>query len=352
MVDAASTPTSDTIAEHDAPRLDDRAAHHASGCLVVMYHYVQDSEPIAGGTAPRDLRPTHALSRSAFISQIDMLCREMEPIDWPTLYASLAGHKTLPERCFLLTFDDGLADHARTVVPILQELRLRGVFFVPGCALASQRLLPAHAVHLLLSMMDEQTLEREILATLAERTELRPEWTTALDVSAAEAMYHYESPARARVKYLLTVALPIAARNDAVDALFKAHIGSANRWARHWYLGWEDLADMQAYGHTVGGHGFSHEPYGRLSPLDRRQDMARVATVLRNGFGPDVRPFSFPYGQFDDDTCAACRDAGFAHAFTTQPRWVAPGSDPWKLPRIDTIDVAAEIGQEAVCRQA
>ena len=334
--------------------------------MVVMYHYVRDDAGLPRPGSPDMSTGIKGLTTSEFRAQLDRLCELMEPIDWPTLYAWMSRRGSIPDRsrggrrscggrhssggrhCFLLTFDDGLADHAETVLPILEERGLRGVFFVPGVVLTSHRLLSAHAVHLLLSTLDEQTFERELLSYLAEHEDDRTDWVASVDVEAAQALYHYESPARARLKYLLTITLPVDLRIEAVDALFQRHIGSPARWARHWYMDWDDLFRMQSLGHTIGGHGFAHEPYTRLTPARRRQDLGRVAAVLREGLGPDIRPLSYPYGQFDDDTCAACCDAGFAHAFTTESRLITRGSDVFRLPRVDAIDVEAVLERELV----
>ena len=325
------------------------AGHDGPRCLAVMYHYVHDREPLAGLGLSGKATGVQGLTSGEFAAQLDQLCGHLEPIDWPTLYAWTCGRGSIPERCFLLTFDDGLADHAEMVLPVLEARGLRGVFFVTGAELMSPGLLPAHAIHLLLSFLDDEMLERELLTALLEQGGSAVDWKALTDPAAAEEMYHYETPARARLKYLLTMALPVDSRNAAINAVFEQHIGSSARWARHWYLGWEDLVRMQAAGHTIGAHGYCHEPYTRLSPTERRQDLRRVAVVLRSGLGSDIRPLSYPYGQWDDDTRAACREAGFAHAFTTEKRWIIEGSDVFALPRVDTIDVGAVLEDEVEC---
>jgi peptidoglycan/xylan/chitin deacetylase (PgdA/CDA1 family) len=309
-----------------------------------MYHYVRNRDlPIYDGVC--------GLTPEEFGAQLDRLCRLLEPVDWPTLYAWMQGRRSIPRRCFLLTFDDGLADHARTVLPILEARRLRGAFFVPGAVLASRRMLPAHAIHLLFSRLGDAAFQRELRNELARRSG-GTDWLASVDAKAAETMYHYESPARARLKYLLTVVLPIELRNAVVDALFERHIGSITRWSRHCYLSWDDLTEMESLGHTIGGHGFSHEPYLRLAPTQRREDMRRVANVLRDGLGADIRPFSYPYGSFDADTIAVCREAGFVHAFTTESQWTTRGCDPLQFPRVDTIHVDNVLREEPACTKA
>jgi len=306
-----------------------------------MYHYVHDSEPLLPGNIG-------GLSRHDFVRQIDRLCQELEPTDWPSLYAWMQGRGSIPPRSFLLTFDDALADHARNVLPILNERGLRGVFFVPGSVLTSHQLLSAHAVHMLLASVGDEQLLRELEAHVRSRTE-GSTLLDKLDTVAAAAMYAYESPRRARIKYLVTMVLPPDLRDEAVTALFERHVGSPVRWARRWYLGWDDLVAMQSSGHAVGGHGFSHEPYLRLAPARRRQDAGHVAAILNDGLGPDIRPFSFPYGSFDDDSCAACAAAGFAHCFTTESTWITPDCNVMCLPRVDTIHIAAALKEEPSC---
>lgn len=324
----------------------------AMRCLVVMYHYVHDCGRLPKPGLSRIPPGLPGLSSRQFRAQLDGLCTSLEPVDWPTLYSWMDGRASIPERSFLLTFDDALADHAQTVLPILQERGLRGVFFVPGAVLTARRMLPAHAIHLLLEALDEQTLERELLGYIAEHGGAGTDWAACVDMSTARVLYHYEPPARARLKYLLTITLPVELRDAALDALFRRYIGSPERWAGHWYLGWEDLAEMQSSGHTIGAHGYGHEPYSRLTPAERREDLRQAAEVLRDGLGPDIRPLSYPYGRFDDDTCDACRAAGFVHAFTTESRWVTDGCDRFRLPRVDTIDVELVLEKELAWKNA
>lgn len=330
--------------------------------MVVMYHYVRDGEslPRPGGIAPLNFASPGSpgpfagiagLSTAEFGSQLDRLCAAMEPIEWPRLYAWMNGRGDLPERSFLLTFDDGLSDHAEAALLALEARGLRGVFFVPGAVLTGHRMLSAHAIHLLLSALGDDVFTSEVLDGLAFQdasVDWKRQWMEqcAATEHGASTVYGYESPARARLKYFLTMELPIELRTAVVDSLFGKHIGSSARWARHWYLGWDDLVRMHSAGHTIGGHGFSHEPYGRLTPAEIRRDVIRSSLVLRRGLGADIRPFSYPYGSTSGPVYDACREAGFAQAFTTQRQWLTRRSGAMQLPRFDTIHVAAALRQE------
>lgn len=308
-------------------------------CLAVMYHYVRDVGPSA-------TEGIVALSPRALEDQLDALCAVAEPIDWPMLRAWTQGERNLPACCFLLTFDDGLADHAEIVAPILDARGLRGTFFVAGETLTNPRMLPAHAVHLLVANLGYDHFARE-LHEMLHTLDPQRDWTDDADESDALRTYHYEPPDRARLKYQLNMVLPAELRNAAIDALFERFVGSTAEWSRRWYLQWDQLRAMQEKGHTIGGHGHSHEPLGRMSPDDQRRDIESVAAVLEGGLGRGVRPFCLPFGSHNEATSKFCRAAGFAHAFTTERNWIDATTDLTLLPRIDTIHVRQEIERVA-----
>jgi peptidoglycan/xylan/chitin deacetylase (PgdA/CDA1 family) len=297
-------------------------------CLIVMYHYIGNYEAYPG---------IHGLSELAFAQQVDRLCAAMEPIDWPTLYAWTQGKGSIPERCFLLTFDDGLVGQDRRVCPRLAENGIRGTFLVPGAVLTGNVLLPAHAIHLLLSRVPAGVLENEIIAIASG--------SVGLSMADAEVMYQYEPLAVvARVKYLLTVALPREERSRIIRRLFAKHIGSIQKYARGWYMNVTDLRRMQAAGHTIGGHGYSHEPYNTMSRVEQADDIRKVAATLKAGFDdavPQPRPFSYPYGQCPEGTSYMCKGAGFAGAFTTERRWADDSCGPFRMPRVDAMYLEA-----------
>jgi len=312
--------------------------------LAIMYHYVRDR----AGTAEAGIR---GLDTAAFTRQLDLLARHLEPISWPMLYAWSCGRMRIPERCFLLTFDDGLADHAEVVAPLLERRGLRGVFFASGHALEARGMDAAHQVHLLLATLGDVAFHDALRAWLDEHGPLDV-GLGEVDREAAGRLYHYEPPDRALVKYFLHRVLPTDTRDRAVEELFRRHVGEPGEVARRWYLDCEQLVRLETAGHTVGGHGFAHCPYVPMPFQDRVRDLYRSAGLLRSVLGPGLRPFSYPYGSFDRVTALACADAGFAQAFTTRRGWIR-GDDPsHELNRVDTIAVEAFLEQELLCPQS
>lgn len=309
-------------------------------CLVVMYHYVHDR-------APNPHRGVHALPPASFRDQLDALTAMLEPIDWPTLHRFLIGEGSIPHRCFLLTFDDGLSDHARHVQPILRQRRLRGLFFVPGAVLGGNHMLPAHTLHLLIEKLGVDRLREAVSRWLTDHSAAH--WLEQVEDAAARRMYHYETPERAWFKYLITMILPLDVRALALHDLFQAHVGDLREFASRWYLSPDDIRGLHSDGHALGGHGLSHEPLARLAPEERSDDLRRSFAALVELVGHRTFPFSYPYGSLDERVVMACRAAGFSAGFSTRSRWCRQSDSVFEIPRVDTIDVESMLRKETSC---
>lgn len=315
-----------------------------SKCLAVMYHYVRDS--LSGPEG--DIRGVEV---AAFERQLDGLCADLTPIDWPTLVAWRAGRATIPHASLLVTFDDGLSDHAETVWPILESRGIRGVFFVSTGVLVEGRMDTAHQIHLLLCRLGDQVLRSyvdEWLSTRMRGFQNGP----AVDPVEAGRVYHYESPERAQLKYLLTRVLPLDVRRRLIDELFASYVGDSQAYASRWYMQWDQLAALQNSGHTIGGHSHQHLPYTRLSRAERADDMRQCAAVLGERLGRAPRPFSYPYGDLDANVARCCAEAGFVNGFTTQEDWIGRTDDGHCLGRVDTIHVDVFMERELLCKDA
>lgn len=306
-----------------------------------MYHYVRArGEPLSRGV--------RGLSPSAFEEQLDALSRWGEPLSWEAFAPCLCGKGELPGRSFLLTFDDGLLDHAEVAAPILGDRGLRGVFFIPGRVLHEPRVLAAHQVHLLLSIRTPEQLFDDVAAMLA-RLAPSDNWLDLADARQAEHTYAYESPARARLKHLLTGVLPISLRNHVLADLFAHHVGSSAEWWKKWYLSPAQVVELHHAGHTIGGHSYAHEPLARLTRAELEHDVHRSARALADLLGAAPRPFSYPFGSFNEDVIDVTRQAGFCAAVTTKSRAARADDEAFSLPRFDTIHLSAHLESEAPC---
>ena len=315
-----------------------------SKCLAVMYHYVRDRN-----CGPED--GIQGLTSAEFEAQIDALSADLTPIDWTTFVGWRNGETIIPDASLLLTFDDGLSDHAEVVAPILESHSLHGIFFVSTAVLVHQRMDTAHQIHLLISRLGDRALSISVDEWLsANEPAVRLE--TSADSTEAQRVYHYESPQRAELKYLLTRLLPTEIRRKLIDELFEYYVGDNREYASRWYMQWDQLADLQGAGHTIGGHSHNHLPYTLLTTAEQSDDMSRCASAITKRLGRRHRPFSYPYGDHDASAANCCNRAGFVNGFTTREDWIGRTQDGHSLARVDTIHVDLFLERELSCREA
>lgn len=316
----------------------------SSRCLVVMYHYVHDRFNGADRVHPTG-RGVRSISIADFESQLDCLSRRLEPTDWTQLDEHLEGRKSLPPQTFLLTFDDGLREHAEIVAPILERRGLRGLFFIPGSTLSGDHMLTAHCIHLLLEELGESRLEATLNESLSDASTANS--LSGEDDAQARRIYHYESPSTARLKYLINMKLPLEVRAAVVIRLFESHLGPQTDWSQRWYMDADLVRALNARGHAIGGHSFAHEPYGRLKESVLASDARQCCSALRSILGPGSRPFAYPFGSVQPAAASCLENAGFSAAFGTTSHWLDPSAARFNLPRVDTIHVGVTLENDA-----
>lgn len=285
----------------------------------VMWHYVRsaDDEPRAGyrGVTPE-----------AFGAQLDALCDRMTPVGWSAVLASLAGTTPLPEHAVLLTFDDGLVDHHRAVLPALSARGLSGVFFAlarrPG-----ESLTLGHRLHVLLGVWPAGRVRAEVVARLTAPDRER--------YVAAERSMNTTGPEdpddvwkRPLQRELAAVAGPI------LGDLVEEAIGPEGDVADRLYLSPSQLRDLVDAGMTLGGHGRTH-PWLDAVDDERCRDEITASAAFLASYDAGPWPFAYPFGAAPASARATLADAGFVAAFTTIP---TRDDDRYHIGRVDGDD--------------
>lgn len=89
------------------------------------------------------------------------------------------------------------------------------------------------------------------------------------------------------------------------------------------YMTWRHLRELQACGHEVQSHGWSHTLLTRCSPHDLERELVHSKNALEEHLGTKVDGISFPGGRWNPQVLHACVMAGYSRVFT---------SDPWHIP--------------------
>jgi peptidoglycan/xylan/chitin deacetylase (PgdA/CDA1 family) len=309
--------------------------------LLVNYHYVRDPHayPYPG---------IHPISPKAFSDQLKLLASELHIATPEEAEAFLLEGRPLPRDSVLLTFDDGLVDHAEIARDVLDPLGVKALFFVCTRPLTEQRAVPVHKIHWLRATTEPDRFRSEFLAVLPD--EWRARRLSDSETQAARSTYIYDRPQDAEIKYLLNFLLPEEVVDIATSAMLKRSGVSEADFCRRTYMDGEGLRALEAAGHRVEAHTHDHRPVTRLG-ADEEALMIRHVSTLQDVLGRKLKWISFPFGRdwaLPQDPEAFCRRYGFAIGVTLKGKWVTPGHTPYALERINTNEVEQVMSERNV----
>ena len=143
----------------------------------------------------------------------------------------------------------------------------------------------------------------------------------------------------------LETLVPILERSRAKATVFvvTGWLGNPHAeatWTR--ILTEDELRALAAAGVEIGAHTVTHPDLTTLPYDSARSELAESGEELRRITGGQVEVAAYPYGRANDETRAACRDAGFAAGCRT----LGDGSwhDPYDLPRQPMENRASLLG--------
>lgn len=267
-----------------------------------MYHYVREAT-----ARPRVAYPS--IDPLTFQSQIDHICRTRTPISWSDLHDALEGRRALPADAILLTFDDGLADHHREVLPRLAARGLSGAFFVLARR-ATDGLAIGHKIHVLAALVGGAATRDLVMERLTKTNAVRYAKLHAEMVLAGST--DPEDPWKRPLQRELE-----AAADPILSGLIEERLGSETDLARELYVDDRQMEELVAHGMTLGGHGRTHPWLDAIAPARVREEVAASAAFLAR-LVPERWPFAYPYGGVPPGASSVLRRAGFAAAFTTR----------------------------------
>ncbi len=322
------------------------------GALVLMYHRAATLDEDPWRLA---VRPDHLAEHLA------ILARHASPMTAASLAGAIDGR--LPRATVVVTFDDGYADLATEVRPLLDRAGVPATMFVVSGAIDGRRefwwdalervLLGSHPLPGELQLaLPGGDLRLTFAAGPADATGPgRPsrQWRAWQPPSTPRHAAYRATWERLRV-------LAPDDREARVDELLAwAGLERAAR-PTHRTLTAAELADVAADGLVeIGAHTVSHPSLAALAPADRLREIVDGKAALEQRLGRPVRTFAYPFGgpaDVDAATVAEARGAGFAGAFTSVAGRARTGSPRHALPRVFVEDLDGEGFARLLWREA
>lgn len=301
----------------------------------VMYHYVR--------SASYDLPYFTYLDVDNFKRQLDFFSQEFGFVRQED-FASWIQQPHAIERPdgVILTFDDGFRDHVDTVQPILKELNLWGIFYIPTHMLSTGEILDVHKIHLLLGKLGpERCLE---LLNASSAIEMFPDIVVEDFRLKTYSRQTTSSEQTKTFKRMLNYFVDYQWRRQLLDRLEISAFEIAGYQApdvSDVYITTEELRALSDDGHIIGSHSVSHRLMSKLSAEAQAQEIYESQQFLEAICGREVATYCHPYGgfhSFNDDTERILSAAGFRYSFNVEARDIDVEDlvgRPQALPRYD-----------------
>lgn len=279
---------------------------------ILRYH------AICGAEGHAYAAPGICVTPSAFERQVRYLAAEYAVLPLPEIVERLRTRRSLPSNAVAITFDDGYADNleaART----LHRHGLTATFFITaGCMASGDPFWPAE-IRALVASIEVPALDLDV--------DGRP---VRIDVQGTRGQ---ERAVKDLTRLIKGHPVPV---REAIRERLRQAAGTAA--VPQYMLRWEDLAEMQRLGMTIGAHTLTHPNLPNAGPVDAWREIEGSKQRLERELGAPVTLFAYPNGGAErymtPKIASMVEQAGFAAATTSRNGFAGPGSDPYALERI------------------
>ena len=296
--------------------------------LVVTYHYVSHAQfPYPG---------IHPLVPEAFRRQVEELGRYFEFISEEDLLSAVDGRGTLPKKACLLTFDDGLREQYLHAVPVLDDLMVPAIFFIPGQPYATHRPLAVHRIHWLRSQTEPSAFQKMLLSGCEQ---LGFSDRLAEAERGTDGKYFWDDAETKKAKYLLNVLLEGEEKTQLLGLLEAQVEDDSEAYFAGLYMTPSQVNELgRRFG--VGTHGYAHEPLSRMAESEVEKDIRRGLDSL-SSMGVNPVSISYPYGYeaaVSPTVFDVSKRCGLRIGFTTERSFNVTLKAPLAYARVDTND--------------
>jgi peptidoglycan/xylan/chitin deacetylase (PgdA/CDA1 family) len=285
--------------------------------LILSYHRVVGNYPLE---AERGL-PTLNIARDTFRKHLEVLCQTHDVVRLDDAMEALAGRRAARRDAAVITFDDGYRDVYEHAFPVLREMNLPAVAYVPSSFIGTSKRLAHDRLWAALKTMEKRALGPMSVGVGADYEGL--------------LLHAFEgAPTPNKVLERLIADNPTGVLYGLAEMLEdRLRIDRADGPRGQLPMSWEMLREMGAHGIETGAHTAEHTVLTN-QPLDEaRREIAACKSVLEKGTGRPVRHFAYCNGWYSAGVAQALRAEGFTSAVTTEDMPNMPGVDPYALKR-------------------
>jgi peptidoglycan/xylan/chitin deacetylase (PgdA/CDA1 family) len=264
--------------------------------LGICYHLVSDG-PV------RHLKHYRFLDTGTFEADLNYLRGHFEFVTYEELARRRSATSLKRRNSLILTFDDGFAECATVVAPLLRRRGLRCVFFVVTDLIDNQVLFRESAASLCIESIMQMPFDQveAITTELGLGVLLRPGPSDSLSEPTAtlpSGLAELDGNLDRRLLPLLRWLLQLPASEEPLLERLLTRLGIDSRGYLQKvqpYLTSQQLRQLHADGFTIGAHSRSHRRLQDLPRADAEREIVESCRIVRDITGQPNVPFAFPY---------------------------------------------------------
>jgi peptidoglycan/xylan/chitin deacetylase (PgdA/CDA1 family) len=261
----------------------------------ICYHIVSDG-PVA------HVRHYPVLDAATFEADLLYLRRSYGFLSYDQVAQRHRGTETVRDNAVILTFDDGFAECATTVAPILRRVGVGGVFFVITdlidntavfreteaalCIAAVCQLPPAEVAVVVRDLDLDSRLVPPPMRAISNAVRLPLDVAGLSDTADRQLL--------PLLHWLLTVEATDAATLRQLSLRLGVDPENYVRSAQP-YMTTQQIQELCAQGFTIGAHSRSHRWLSGLPRAEAEREIVESCRVIRDLTGQTEVPFAFPY---------------------------------------------------------
>jgi len=293
--------------------------------VILMYHRVTT---LAHDPWRLAVTPEH------FTEHIECLTRTHHVVSLRELVRAITDRQA-PRGWAAITFDDGYIDVLTTAKPILERFDCPATAFLATGAIGSSREFWWDT--LVRIVFETPTLPKTLAIEVAGE---RYHWNVVNDRVAFECAEQKDQKSLSRSELhsnlwqLLRILDPIERDRHLEELAIWADVSMMAR-PTDTAMNPAEVRALTDGLFEVGAHTVTHPSLPALDMAGQRAEIEDSRRVCEELTGTKVTSFAYPFGDWDKNSIAAVRNAGFTTACCTEPRVITPRSDPFRLPRVE-----------------
>jgi peptidoglycan/xylan/chitin deacetylase (PgdA/CDA1 family) len=285
--------------------------------LILSYHRV-----VGNYAAEKDNSLyTLNIERETFRKHLEALHETHDIVSLEDALQVLDGSRSATRDVAVITFDDGYRDVYTHAFPVMRDLRVPAVVYVPSGFIGTNHRLGHDRLHAALRSMEQRGLTAISVGVSGKGERFLLE---ALEGGADPQVALERLIARFPTPDLLEVASELEGRLGLTYA-----DASEGQLA----MSWDMLREMDAHGVITGAHTAEHTVLTNQRLVDARREIAQCKAVLEKNMKKPVRHFAYCNGYYSAGVAQALKSEGFVSAVTTEDMPNVPGVDPYALKR-------------------